>query len=510
MAKRTVAPQAGVVASDAGHIGDDPAIDRGAVAGGVRWSLVGLVATQVSRIGFSILLARLLGPENFGIIALAMIYVAFTLVFLDVGVGAAVIQQKTIDRRIIGTATTLNLAVLGALVALTLVGADVWASVFNTPELGGVLRVLSVTFVLNGFAVVPAALLTRRMDFKRLGVAQAVSSIVGGIAAVVAAIAGAEYWALVVLTITRDVIWLAILLVTTGPPVIAWSRVAFGKIIGFSRNVLGSQLLNYVGQNADNFLIGWRLGAAALANYALSYRILTLPLQVFGQTANRIIFPVFSRLVDDRPRQARYFSAALSAVSIVVLVPMTIVAMAAPVAIPAVFGIEWSDAIRPMQILAVSAVFRIISSVSSAVLLGNGRADWVFRLNLVSIPAHVAAFVIGLRWGIDGVAWSYVVVAGPLTVVWLGLTSRLIPLRARQQVQALAPSLVGASVAFLGWWALDMAGVVSGFGMVVAASAVSLVLGWGTVAVLWGNLSREMLGFARLVVSRSNGEVVPQ
>jgi O-antigen/teichoic acid export membrane protein len=390
------------------------------------------------------------------------------------------------------------------LIALTLTTAGFWATLFDTPELEGVLRVLSFTFVFNGFAVVPAALLTRRMDFLRLGVAEVAGSIVGGTAGVIAALAGAEYWALVVQTLTMSAVALVVLLVITGPPIIGWSRVQFDKIIGFSRNVLGSQLLNFVGQNADNFLIGLRLGPAALANYALSYRILTLPLQVFGQTANRIIFPVFSRLVDDRTRQARYFSATLSAVSIVVLVPMTIVALAAPIAVPAVFGTEWTDAIRPMQILAVSAVFRIISSVSSAVLLGNGRADWVFRLNLVSIPAFVIGFAIGVRWGIVGVAWSYVAVAVPITAVWLALTSRLIPMGAKDQAKALVPSLVGAAAAAAAWWIFDLAGVLSGFAMVVVVSVVCLGIGWGAVALLWRNLSRTMFGFARLVVSGSN------
>jgi PST family polysaccharide transporter len=488
----------------------DPDIDRGAVASGVKWSTVGLVAKQVSRIGFSILLARLLGPENFGIIIQATIYVSFALVLLDVGVGAAIIQQKVINRKLIGTATTLNIAVLGVLVVATLAGAGLWAALFNTPEVAGVLRVLTVAFVLHGIAVVPAALLTRRMDFKRLGIAEVISTIVGGIAGVVAAFAGAEYWALVVQVIVRDAVWLAILVGATGLPIIGWSTEAFRKIFGFSRNVLGSQILNYIGQNADNFLVGLRLGPVALANYALSYRILTLPLQVFGQTANRVVFPVFSRLVDDRARQARYFSAVLSAVSIIVLVPMVIVALAAPEAVPAVFGVEWEDAVRPMQILAVSAVFRIISSVSSAVLLANGRADWVFRLNLVSIPAHLIGFVIGVQWGIDGVAWSFVAIAGPLTVAWLTLTSRLIPFGLSQQTRALVPSVVGALAAVVGWWALDQFGFGSGFALLVLQSVVCVLVGWGVIAVLWRGLSRELVGFARLVLSPSDTKVATQ
>ncbi len=113
---------------------------------------------QFSRIAFSALLARLLGPENFGIIGQATIYLAFASVFLDIGLASALIQRKRIDRDLIGTATSLNMIAVAILVGATQLGAGAWAGFFNTPELASVLRVLSIDFVLIGFAVVPSAL----------------------------------------------------------------------------------------------------------------------------------------------------------------------------------------------------------------------------------------------------------------------------------------------------------------------------------------------------------------
>jgi PST family polysaccharide transporter len=483
-----------------GHI-DDVAIGRASVASGVRWSFISLVFKQATRIGFAIVLARLLGPENFGIIGQATIYLAFTTVFLDVGIASSLIQHRKLDRTLIGTATTVNFAVLSALVVLTLLSADLWASLFDTPELGNVLRVLSITFVFNGFAVVPAALLTRRLEFRRLGIAEVVSSVIGGTAGVVAAVSGAEYWALVIQTLTRDAVYVSILLATTGRPVVTWSREAFSRIASFSRNVFGSQMLNFVGQNADNFLVAWQLGKVPLANYTLSYRVLMLPIQVLGQTANRLVFPVFSRLIDDKPRQARYFSSVLTGISISVLLPMTIVALAAPAAVPIVFGPDWGGAVRAMQILAMSAVLRTISSVSSAVLFANGRADWVFRLNLVSIPAHLVGFAVGLRWGIEGVAWSFIIVALPLTFLWLMLTRRLIPLGAAGQLRALAPAITGAVAAVVVWQGLDWFDI-EGFAWLAVSGLVALVAGLGAVVLLWRGPTRELVAFARLVGSR--------
>jgi PST family polysaccharide transporter len=238
-----------------------------------------------------------------------------------------------------------------------------------------------------------------------------------------------------------------------------------------------------------------------LANYTLSYRVLMLPIQVLGQTANRLVFPVFSRLIDDKPRQARYFSSVLTGISISVLLPMTIVALAAPAAVPIVFGPDWGGAVRAMQILAMSAVLRTISSVSSAVLFANGRADWVFRLNLVSIPAHLVGFAVGLRWGIEGVAWSFIIVALPLTFLWLMLTRRLIPLGTVGQLRALAPALTGAVTAVVVWQALDWFDI-EGFAWLAVSGLVALVAGLGAVVLLWRGPTRELVAFARLVGSR--------
>lgn len=490
---------------DPAHQNHEVEVNRASVALGARWSLVSLVAKQVSRVLFSLLLARLLGPENFGIIAEATIYLAFSLVFLDVGMAASLIQRRKVDREVVGTATCVNIGVLGALVIATQLTADFWAGFFATPELEAVLRVLSLTFLLNGLGVVPGAMLVRRLEFKLLGVAEVASSVIGGIVGVAAALAGAEYWALVVQTLTRDALMLAIVLRVTGPPVVAWSRAAASQISSFSRNAFGAQLLGFAGQNADNLLIGWRLGAVALAHYALSYRMLLLPVQILGQTANRLVFPIFSRLNDDPVRQARYFVKTTSSLAVIVVPAMALVALGAPRGVPIVFGEEWQAAIRPLQILAAASVLRVLVTVVSAVMLARGKATWTFRVNLVAIPAHVAGFVVGLRWGIDGVAWSYLLIGIPMAGVWLTLLTRLVPFSVRNYAAAVGPAATGTVAILLAWTAVEhfVGSSVSSPLVLVVGTSASAVAFVASVVVLWRQAIGEQLRLLRLLVSRS-------
>lgn len=481
-------------------------VDRDSIAGGAKWSLVSLVTKQVVQIAFTIVLARLIGPSSFGIVGQALIYVAIATTVLDLGMAATLIQKPQLDRRVIGTATSAVLATAGFLVITTLALAPFWASLFDTPELTGILRVLSLSFVLNGLAVVPGALFVRRLDFKLIGIAQVSSTVIGGIAGVLAALNGAEYWALVIQILVRDAVHSLILLAVDGLPVLVASRSAAKDLTGTSRNVLGSHLLGLLNSHADDFLVGWQLGAASLANYSLSYRILQLPVQALGQTANRLVLPVFSRLHDDEPRQAKYYLSAISSLSLAVVPLMTIVALAAPLAIPAVFGHAWTPAVTPTQILALASIIWTLMTVNSPVLIANGRASWLFRYSIVNTGVLVAAAALGVRGGIVGVAWGLLLAGIPMAIVLLLVVRRVIPFTLRQYAIALVPSLTGA-VAMAGFWYFARGPIeaqTSSLGTVVLVSVMSIIIYVGVLWIAWRGESRRQIEFVRAMIGRAS------
>jgi O-antigen/teichoic acid export membrane protein len=478
---------------------------RTQVSQGVRWGVIASVATQVGRLGFVAVLMRLLGPENFGIVGQASVYIAVTYIFLHLGTAASIIQRPRLERAEIGSAWWINVALGSFLAGATLVVAPALAGFFRTEQLTAVLRVLSICCVLKALAVVPTALLYRNMRFRSLGAAEITSTLIGGALAVAAAANGAGYWALVVQTVTMDAVYLAALVWISGLPETAWSASAARGLWSFSSRVMGAELVRYVSENSDKFLVARFLGATALGFYSLAYRVLLLPVLMLEQ-AGRVILPTFSRLQGDRERLARVVLKASESVALVVCPAMTLTVVCAPIAVPAVLGEAWAPAVLPLQLLAAMTVQYMLSAITGPVVLAVGRADWEFRWSLVVMVGALVAFSVGLQWGITGVAASYLVMGLALSPFRFRMMQRVIAVPASRYLRALVPA-VASSIALAGAWllaALALSGATSGLPLVACASVAGLAAYVGTARSLWPDDLRDQLAFARLVV---NGRV---
>ena len=471
------------------------------VAGGVRWGVIASIATQVGRLAFVVALMRLLGPQNFGIVGQASVYIAITYIFLHLGTAANIIQRPQLSKADVGSAWWINVGLGSVLAGLTVAAAPFLAGFFRTEELTAVLRVLSICFVLKAMAVVPTALLYRNMRFRSIGTAEIVSTFLGGACAVAAAANGAGYWALVVQRLAMDGIYLAALVRVSGPPDLTWSASAARGLWSFSSRVMGAELVKYLSENSDKFLVARVLGATQLGFYSLAYRVLLMPLLMMEQ-AGRVILPTFSRVQDDRERLGRMFLSASESVALVVCPAMTLTILSAPIAVPAVLGDAWSPAVVPLQLLAAMTIQYLIVSITPAVILAVGRADWEFRWSIFTMTVALISFGVGVNWGITGVAAAYLVMGLVLTPIRLSIVGRIIPLSVRGYVRVLAPAL-GSSAALCGVWLLVAAalrGATSGLPLVACASAAGLAAYLVAARVVWPRDVRHQIEFARLVV----------
>jgi O-antigen/teichoic acid export membrane protein len=483
-------------AADDGHL-------RTQVSHGVKWGLIASLLTQAGRFGFMTVLMRLLGPYNFGIVGQAMVFVAVTQIFMHLGLATYIIQRPQIRKDDIGTAAWMNALVGGVLAAVTLAAAPLISAFFNSPELTTVLRVLSLAFLLKAIAVVPTALLNRDMRLRAIGIAEIAATFVSGGLGLAAALNGADYWALVIQTLAFDVVYAAIVLVNAGRPELTWSRAAAGRLWGFGSRVMGSDLVNYVSDNADKFLIARFLGATPLALYTLAYRVLVIPVQFLTQ-AGRVILPTFSRLQDERERLAHAFLRSTETLAMVIVPVMTLVVLCAPAGVPLVFGDSWAPAVVPLQLLSAMTAIHLLSTLTGPVVLAVGRADWELRWALFTVVVAIAAFAVGLQWGITGVAAAYLGIALVLNPVRFFIIQRLIPLTGRAYLRSLAPATVSSAALAVAWLAAAAA-LPAGVGPLGHLVAASVVGGVGFVLaarLLWPDDFRNLLGFARQVARR--------
>lgn len=459
-----------------------------------------MAGRQGLRFAFVLILARLVGPEEFGVVAQALIVVTFLTLLLDQGLGATLVQRSTLESAHIGAIFSLNLVTTLALTLATIATAPLVADFFHTPDLTEVLRALSVTVLFLGIGVVPRAVLSRAMRFRPLALAEVGASVVGGVAGTAVAVAGGGYWALVVHVVVTDACAAVAMFAATGRLPLRSTRSAMAEIWGFSSRVLAFSLVNYLTRNLDNVLVGRYLGATPLAFYSLSYRTLMVPVVMLSQVANRVALPIYSRAQDDVPRLRATYFRNTRLIALVAFPLMALVVVLAPLGVPLVFGDDWRPAVVPMQILALTGARQAVQSTLGPILLAAGRADWQLRWGLGTMLVYIPAFVIGLQWDVTGVAAAYTIAGFLVAPIAVRMVGALLEFRIAAYAATVVPALVATLGGALG--AAAVAEAVHGawgqpVAAVVAAPVVGAAIYAGLLASLWRDDVTELAAFLR-------------
>jgi O-antigen/teichoic acid export membrane protein len=447
-----------------------------AAASGVRWSFVATITNQLGRIGSTIVLARLVGPRNFGIVSQANIYLTFVVLLMNQGFGVALIQKRRLDDEDVASVYALNIVLATVITGLTILVAPAVSLLFDSPELTTVLRVMCVSIFVNGIAVVPTSLINRALRFKQLAAVQITSVTIGATASIVAAALGADYWALVVQVVTFDVTTLAGLILLTGIPNLRIASVGrLRQMMRFSTFLMGAQVMGFFGSNLDNVLIAARLSERKLAFYAVSYRFLQIPNQLLGSIVNRVALPVFARAQDDMRTVRSWFIASTRVAGAVLFPAFTLLAVGAPDGVILVFGERWRPAIVPMQLLALAGFSRSIRLLLAPLSQALGRTDINFTWAAATLSAALPGYLIGLHWGINGVAAAVAIISVVMGTGHVLYAGRLIDVGIVDYGKVIAP---------LAFCALTLAGVWAGVRtMLEAAGAPTLVMLAGATLV---------------------------
>jgi O-antigen/teichoic acid export membrane protein len=248
----------------------------------------------------------------------------------------------------------------------------------------------------------------RDMDFRRVEMLPMIGGLVGGVAAVAAAVSGAGAWAIiaqhvVAVVVTTILVWQR----SSWRPRLAFSRASLRDLGGFSAYMLGQRVLYYLQVNGDRFLIGRFLGTSALGVYAVAYNTMLVPASKLGGPLQRVFSPAFSRIQDEPERIAATWARVgrlLAAVSLPALGGLIVVA---PDFVPLVLGSHWAEAVPVIQILAWVGIVQAVQAINMDILLARGRSRTMFRFAVVVTSCHLVAFGVGLQWGVVGVAVAY-------------------------------------------------------------------------------------------------------
>ncbi|MGA4689315.1 lipopolysaccharide biosynthesis protein [Rhodococcus sp. AB351] len=392
-------------------------------ARGAAVTVLGQLAKFAIQFGGIILLARLLFPEDFGLVAMVAAILGIAEVLRDFGLSAAAIQAKNLTD---GQRTNLfwiNTSIGFALSVLAYLCAPLIASLYGDPRLVSVAQALSVTFLVNGAITQFRANLSRQMKFGRLAIVDIAAQGMGLLSAIFFAIEGAGYWSLVAQQIVQSVVTLvSAAALGRWLPALPRRNEEMRGLLSFGWNLMGTQLLQYASKNIDSVIVGHQFGATWLGFYNRAAQVVNGPLNQINVPATTVALPILSRLQDDADRYDRFIVRGQTALMTLVVGGFLFAAAESSAVIEVLLGPTWTDAAEIFMWIAIGAAFQGAGYATYWVFLSKGITGSMLRYSIVARTLSISLLVVGAFFGVEGVAVAYamgIALSWPLGMVWI-------------------------------------------------------------------------------------------
>lgn len=390
------------------------------VISALRWSAIGRIVGQAAAWAATIIVIRLLTPEDYALIAIASLVIGFSELLRELGLGAAIIQRDDIHEEELRSIFGLVIVVHLFLFLLTYFIAPLVANFFNEERLIDIIRVAALQLLILIFLVIPNALMVRAMRFKWISIVRAMASIAAGLVTLGMAYAGFGVWSLIAgnfaATLTTTVGFMA------GHPYAKVPSFRFKKIAAlasYSSRIFGADVLHYFYTRADVVIIGKMLGTTTLGFYTVAYNLATLPMSKISGMLSSVGFPAYARIKNDISEVKSKFLFTIEANSLVFFPVLWGLSSVADDFVMVLLGTKWLSATIVLQLITFIIPLQMTGPLVRPALLGIGRAD-LFLASLVTNAVCVpTAIAIGSLWGLTGVCFGWI--AGFLLAYYLNL-----------------------------------------------------------------------------------------
>ena len=417
---------------------------------GVLWTLVEVLGTQGTAFLVFVLLARLLDPGAFGLVALAGTVITVLNIFVEAGFSTAIVRSEEISDRKLNTAFWIGVGDAALLVGLLSLSAGWVSKAYGTPELAPVLRALAWVMLFSSISAVHNALLVRKLEFRSKALRRLIAVAAGGIAGVTLALLDYGVWALVGKQAVEGLVdCLVVWRTSPWRPGRDVSKQDARELFTFGKNMVGSNMVRFINRSADDMIIGMFLGPVALGYYAVAFRANVAVTEVALRATSRTALPVFAKLQGDPARMRDAFYQALELATLVACPVFLGLSATAPEVCLTMFGADWAPSIRPMQVLGLAGVGLAINLYVGPILIAVGQPNVFFRFSLGQGILNVLCFLVAVRWGIEAVAWAFVARTVLVFPAVLWLLRRAIGVSPRRTL-ALIAAPTFASLAMLG------------------------------------------------------------
>ncbi|MET0887405.1 MAG: lipopolysaccharide biosynthesis protein [Mycetocola sp.] len=396
-------------------------------ASGVLWMTVQKWAIRVSGLVTIAILTRFLSPEDFGTVAAASAVLPFFYLLSDIGFTAYLVQVDRTDRRMLSTSFWFS-SLAGLLLAAALIGAaPFFGLVFTSDDFVPVLQTLSLTVVFTALSSVPMAILRRAMRFRALAVQGTAAALVAQAVAVAMTLAGFGVWALVGQALASQVVMTVLAWFTAKwLPAFTFSRSEFANMTRFGSKVLGVEAVAMCRVSAEAAIVAATLGMAALGYLNIAQRLVQIVQDLTGAALVPVSTVAFAKIRESSERLQGAYVRALRMTYAAMSPPLILIAVAAPLIIPIVFGGGWDESARVAQILALAGLMVVGATLDHGLFYGTGRPGQWFVYAVIIDVLTVAVTALTVRWGLEAVAYGFLGVAVVATMSRWFLVARLL------------------------------------------------------------------------------------
>ena len=441
-----MAPETAAVYGDVSSTG---VLDR-TIAHGVTWTVGIKAATVVVSWACTITLARILNPQDYGIVTMATVYVGLTSMVTDFGLGAAVIALPELSEKLAAQLHTAACVVGGVAFTISCIAAVPVSRFFKTPGLASVIVVVSTLLILDSLRLVPTARLGREMRLKDLALLDGYRTFIALVLALPLALLGARYWTLVVGNVVAALVVTVVVLARIPQ---RFARPNFGEMkstLAFSSHFLTNQLAWYGYTNADFVVAGRILGKIALGEYTLAWTLVSAPADKIMSIFGRVMPMVLANEHRDSQALRRYFLLFTEVLTILIVPALVGLALVAHDFVFVVFGAKWAAAVTPLQLLCFYMAIHIVGTATDRLLQSTGQASFPARCRFVMLVILPVAFYLsGTRWGTTGIAAMWILVYPLLLIPMFARAFRTVGVTVRDYAATVGPTLLSTALMVL-------------------------------------------------------------
>lgn len=380
------------------------------VSNALKWSFIGQITYILLYFLFNVLLSRILPPQDFGVFAIINTFIIFFSLIKDFGLGNYLIVQKEVTKEICNSIFYFNFLFTAVLFLLIYLASPVIAEFYNDDRLTILIRISGLTFIIDAFATVPSAMLTRNMNFFGLFIVKTVSVSVAGVAALIFANNGWGIHSLVFQTILLSIVSCVILFFFYPfKPGFTLKFREWGGIVKFSLPLFLNQFFQYFSRNSDNLIIGRVFGSYALGIYNRAYTLMQMPMQNISSVVAGVLLPVLAKSSDDPERKSLVYKRAILGIAFATFPIMAFVFVFAKEIILFLYGSSWVEVADLLMIFSVVGMLETIISPIGTLLLSGGKTTKLLKFSTLIRLFIVAMIVAGSFFSVKGVAVCYLI-----------------------------------------------------------------------------------------------------